>query len=499
MVVDHAAAARESHTLPPEKGLANTPVLLADALVAALGASEVSSWLDPCAGSGRLVEAAVRAGASPATILAIDLQPTSSALEELGVKQLPCTDFLEWSQRSDRRFDRIIANPPFVRLSELEASLRARAMEVTTNGVEVLRTANYWVPFLVAAIGLLKPGGSLGYILPAAWEYADYASELRDWCSESFGELDVHRVTAPMFEEVSDGCVMLIAKGFGRRSVRAPRLINHGNLRALAEAVTTPELRFATLGVVRESDSPLPEDQVRLGEVARIGIGAVIGDVRFFLLNESKRTELGLPRSSVRPILSKARHIVAAEITTKTWTELMRDEERIWLFDPLESDLSHPRVSNYLGLPSDDGGCRKEALHIRNRTPWYRVQIPSRFDGFVTGMSQTMPWIAMNHMPRLTASNTLYGVRFLEVDDPEERAGWCLSMLSSATAASRESLVRIYPQGLRKLEPRDFARLAVHRPRTVTGARARYREAIQLILAGQAMDAQALADDWLRL
>ena len=35
--------------------------------------------------------------------------------------------------------------------------------------------ANYWVPFLVAGMRLLKPGGSLAYILPAAWEYANYA------------------------------------------------------------------------------------------------------------------------------------------------------------------------------------------------------------------------------------------------------------------------------------------------------------------------------------
>ena len=56
--------------------------------------------------------------------------------------------------------------------------------------------------FLIAGMRLLKPGGSLAYVLPAAYEYANYARALREVCEASFYELDVHRVSVPMFDKV---------------------------------------------------------------------------------------------------------------------------------------------------------------------------------------------------------------------------------------------------------------------------------------------------------
>ena len=489
--------AQAVRTRPPDKATAETPEPLAESLVAALDVESASSWLDPCAGPGRLVSAALRAGVPTSAILAVDLQSRLPGLEGLGIETILGTDFIVWAHSTDRRFDRIIANPPFVRLSALDQTLRSPASHVRLNGVEIPRKGNYWMPFLLASMRLLNPGGALGFVLPASWEYADYASKLREMCAHAFGEVDVHRVTQPMFSDVADGCVMLVARRFGVHPVRAVRVIRHGSLAALREAILAADFRAAATGVTRESHQVLSENHIRLGDIAHTSIGAVTGDARFFLLNEHRRLQLGLPLSSVRPILSKARHIVASEITAQIWARLLREGHRVWLFDPPVSDLTHSRVRDYLELSVANGGCRMDAAQIGKRTPWYNVSIPGIFDGFVTGMSQEMPWIALNCMRGLTVSNTLYGVRFLHAPDPNERAAWCLSMLSSATAESRARLVREYPQGLLKLEPRDMARLAVPRPGTTAGARELYYEATNLLMSGASDEARALVDAWI--
>ena len=481
---------------PPAKGMGDTPELLADTLIRAVGVADADSWLDPSAGSGQLVRAALRAGVPSKSILAIDLQTQLPSLERLGVKSLLGTDFLHWAQQTGRRFDRVVANPPFVRLSQLEEALLRPALETRLNGINITAIANYWVAFLIAGMRLLKPDGSLAYVLPAAWEYADYASSVRSLCAESFQELDVHRVATPMFDGISDGCVLLVGRGFGRRPHREPQVIRHTSLPVLNRAVCTNEFP-AAIGRMREHDPSLPEGQIHFGKIARIGIGAVTGDARFFLFNEARRRHLRLPRSAVRPVLSKARHLISSEIDDDTWARLLATGNRVWLFDPSESDLSHPAVQTYLTLTAEDGGCRRDAAKVRLRYPWYRVHIPDRFDGFVTGMSQSMPWVALNRMPNLTASNTLYGVRFPRIKSIEEQAAWCLSILSSTTVKSRAELAREYPQGLLKLEPSDIARLAVRRPITTTGTRELYRKATELIRTGQPRAAQALADDWL--
>ena len=482
---------------PPPKGMADTPELLADAAIRVVGLTGATSWLDPSAGSGQLIKAALRAGVSADAILAVDLQTKLPALERLGVESLLGTDFLQWARKTERRFDRVIANPPFVRLRELHEALFRPAIETRLDGVSIPAMANYWVAFMVAGMRLLGPGGSLAYILPAAWEYADYASALRNLCEDSFEELDVHRVSMPMFDEVNDGSVLLVGRGFGKRPSRQAQVIRHPTLMALNQAVCADDTRHTVVSEMRQQEASLQDDQVRVGQIAQIGIGAVTGDAHYFLLNEAQRIELGLPKSVVRPILSKAAHIIKSEIDRGAWVSLLKGGKRVWLFDPSEADILEPSVRDYLDLAVEDGGCRRVATKIKNREPWYRVPVPEAFDGFATGMSHNIPWIALNRMPGLTASNTLYGVRFLSVRSIDEQAAWCLSMLSSATTQSRARLVREYPQGLWKLEPRDLAALPLRRPKTTDGARSLYRRAVDLIISGRREVAQAMVDDWL--
>ena len=286
--------------LPPVKGMADTPDLLADALVRAVNPAGTGSWLDPSAGSGQLVAAALRAGVSPEAILAIDLQSDLPPLSTLGVESLTGTDFLCWAQATDRRFDRVIANPPFVQLRELEEALLHPALEMQIDGFRVPATANYWVAFLVAGMRLLKPGGSLAYILPAAWEYANYAIPLRNICESLFGELDVHRVSVPMFETVADGSVLLVGRGFGQRPRRRTHIFRHSTLSELNRVVCDSDSpKTSSAMCSREFD--LPADHVEFGDIANIRVGAVTGDASYFLLNEAQRLT-----SSTAPLRRKA-------------------------------------------------------------------------------------------------------------------------------------------------------------------------------------------------
>ena len=481
---------------PPDEGMADTPEILADATIRAVGLSGAFSWLDPCAGSGQLVKAALRAGVSSCAIFAVDLRTQLPALGRLGVESLLGTDFIHWAQNTDRRFDRVIANPPFVRLSRLHKSLLSPVLDARWDGIRIPATANYWVAFLIAGMKLLRRGGAMSYILPAAWEYADYASPLREACATYFRELDVHRVSEPMFDGVEDGSVLLVGRGFGEQPARDATVFRHASLTALSTAFSTKN-SHRNVGRMRRYDLPIENDQVRMGQIAEVKIGAVTGDAHFFLLTERQRLALGLPLSAVRPILSKSDQIVKSEIDCGTWLDLLEAGKRVWLLDPTENPLEDPAVRAYLNLDIENGGCHRFAAKIRNRDPWYRIPQPPRFDGFVSGMSQVAPWVMLNRMPGLTISNTLYGVSFPNIKSVDEQAAWCLSMLSSTTTRSRYQLVREYPQGLLKLEPRDFANLVVRQPIKTEDARELYCEAVRLIASRRHADARSMVDDWL--
>ena len=491
----------ESHPTgsPPIKGMAYTPTVLADIAVRLMDVEGAQSWLDPSAGSGQLVRSILRTGTSPRCILAVDLQTDLPQLQSLGTECLLGTDFLAWAQQTKRRFDRVIANPPYVPLSELEAALAQAAMGVKDGQTSMTLGANYWVAFLLASLKLLNVGGALAYILPAAWEYADYADPIRRLCEASFRELDIHRVLKPMFDEVEDGSILLVGRGYREQQSRPARVRRYASLADLATSSKNKEIPQGVGGQLRGQQIPTQDGEVFWGDIATIQIGAVAGDANYFLITEARRTELDLPLTAVRPILTKARHIIASEIGQAVWKRLLANGQRVWLFAPGENDLQDPIVLAYLEKEEQHGGCNREALKVRNRHPWYLVDIPRRFDGFLSGMSHNFSWVALNRMRNLTASNTLYGIRFRHPMSVDEQSAWCLSLLSSRTEESRAQWVRQYPQGLHKLEPGDMAKLIVQRPKAVDGARSKYRQVVALIQSGKHAEAQTTVDRWLHL
>src|SRR5207302_2241590 len=107
----------------------------------------------------------------------------------------------------------------------------------------------------------------------------------------------------------------------------------------------------------------------RLQDVITVSIGAVTGDVGFFLLTEAARQKLHIPRAAVVPAVTRARDLVGAELDPLQWRRLLSAGERVWLFRPQESALSHRAVRAYMTLGAENGGCNREAFKIANREP----------------------------------------------------------------------------------------------------------------------------------
>ena len=89
---------------PPAKGMADTPAILADTLVRAVGPSRGSTWLDPSAGGGQLARAAIRAGVSAEKIVAVDLRTDLPELAAIGVESVLGIDFLRWANLTHPSF-----------------------------------------------------------------------------------------------------------------------------------------------------------------------------------------------------------------------------------------------------------------------------------------------------------------------------------------------------------------------------------------------------------
>ena len=114
-------------------------------------------------------------------------------------------------------------------------------------------------------------------------------------------------------------------------------------------------------------------------------------------------------------------------------------------------------------------------------------------------MTQSGPWLCLNQMVGLHATNTLYTFTFNKKLTFEQKAAWALSFLSRHTFQTMTSKGRNYASRLRKYEPGDLLSLPIIGPKRFKGAAKQYVLAIRSLLKGDAPKARKIADNFLGL
>jgi adenine-specific DNA-methyltransferase len=478
--------------LPPPACKVYTPPRLAEAMVHALEPAPLDLWLDPCMGPGAFIASLREKGVHKVRIVGIDIEPLRGMQDE-GATTIRGVDFFTWCASTKRRFTKIIANPPYVAIRKLHPHLQKSLLSYApeTDRSFALRS-NYWCAFLSASLRVLDQNGNLAFVLPAAWEYALYAADVRQAIYQNFQSVEVHRCLEPLFPDVREGCVVLLAKGYGKTPARAVRA-DHNTALALIAALTQGGCQVQPLS--QPLPRPLEGAFIPFSDLYNINIGCVTGDVNYFLLTESDRIDHKLPLEAVRPIVSKARHLSAARITKAEWQRLHGRDERVWLFHPDAKTLHLPAVREYIRYGK--GICNLEGYKLKHRDPWYIVPDIKTGVGFLSGMTKLGPWISFRSMRGLSATNTLYVLTPRTVMCAEERSAWALSLLSTPSRRQFHELARRYPDGLAKLEPHDLYSLRLPPPVRTHDAIGHYQRAIQFLVSDRVAQAVEIADSYI--
>ncbi|MET1503441.1 N-6 DNA methylase [Burkholderia sola] len=448
-----------------------------------------------CAAARRYAELGARSATIAGKLTGVEIIPAEAAhakealrakLGEHADHVVQTSDFFSWwMNNGEPSFDAVIGNPPFIRYQTFPEPHRSMAMALMAeNGLSPNRLTNIWVPFVVAAVAGLRPGGRLAMVLPAELLQVTYAAQLRSFLTDRFDRIDIVACNELFFKKAEQEVVLLLADGrlpaaseanpcrvtmteagavadiIGRSPeallVNAqPKTIRHDSEKWLKYFLTEREISF--MRELRTSDVT-----TSLSTHASVDVGVVTGKNEFFVLTSEQVEELGLAEYTA-PLVSRSMHLKGARVGKRDWQAMSASGDRVHLLHlkPIRGTKPTGALARYIRHGEEHEVHTGYKCSIRE--PWYEVPSVWVPDGFLFRQIYDFPRVVLNQAGA-TSTDTIHRMR-AKTSTPERVIANTYSWL---TAASAEIEGRSYGGGVLELEPTEAERLLV--PAILNGA-----------------------------
>ena len=479
---------KEDESATKLRGGYYTPPEIADLLLRWVLAISPGRLLEPSCGDGVFLAALVRRGAMAADtgVTAFEIDPAEAAKARdvsLPGSVVHTCDFLGWSAErlaGAPLFDAVVGNPPFIRYQYLDPGAQEVAARIfRAFGLPFTRHTNAWVPFVIASLALLRPGGRLAMVLPAELLHVLHAQPLRTFLSARCSRVLVFDPQELWFEGTLQGAVLVLAEtrtgpasrgeGVAIVPTRGAALLRQepDEVFGAAAYVNGPALAGKWMpALLSRRERDLLEEAARrpavrrLGELAEVDIGIVTGANKFFLVPDAVVERHGLAPWAF-PMFGRSEHVPGV-----VYDEAVHAANRraglpghfLW-FDG-GGDLPG-RVRAYLAAGEAAGLPRRYKCRIRQ--PWYRVPSVYATPVGMLKRSHHFPRLIRNRLGAFT-TDTAYRLR-----PRVEPDALVASFVNSLTALCAELEGRHYGGGVLELVPSEIEKLLVPFPAAASG------------------------------
>jgi len=469
------------------RGAFFTPTDLAEFLADWSVRSPKDHILEPSCGEASLLLAAgrkLKALGGKTVLEGLDVHEPSieaakSILRENGLRaQLRVANFFD--EPAAPRFDVVIGNPPYIRYQSFTGKDRAKAQRAAlAQGVRLTGLANAWAAFVVHASSLLRKGGRLALVLPAALLSVNYAAPVRRFLLERFASVRLVMFEERVFPEVLEEVILLLAEGEGGTSqFDLFQLRDVEELLALKPASQEHSRPWTpTDADDKWTEALLPAEAARiygdltngvifdeLSDWGEIDLGMVTGNNDFFTLTKADVARLGLKKAELMRISPPgSRHLRGLAFTESVFREMAEDDARVYLFYP---DKAKPSDAAQRYIREGEKLKVHEAYKCAVRSPWWRVPAVRVPDLFFTYMNHDMPRLVANEA-KAAHLNSVHGVTLKPARLDLGAELLPIAMLNSVTKLGAELVGRSYGGGILKVEPKEAARLPIPSPATL--------------------------------
>jgi adenine-specific DNA-methyltransferase len=416
--------------------------------------------------------------AAKATLLAKDVGLAASKIHAL--------DFLSWAIEKagfgllphDTLFDAVVGNPPFVRYQYLPAPFQVKAEQIfRALELPFTKHTNAWVPFILASMRMLRPGGRLAMVVPAEIIHVMHAQSLRSYLGRECRRLVIVDPEELWFAGTLQGAVLLlaekrtdqhdIAEGIAIYPVRDREFLRETPARIFAapQSINGKTVAGKWTRALLDQETGELIDEVgghssvhRFAEVADVDVGIVTGANKFFLVTNDVVSKHGL-EPWAHPMFGRSEHcpgIIYDANQHAANAKAGNPTNFLWFCD--DEPLKHKKSKSYI-----EAG-EAVALHTRYkcriRSPWFKVPSVYATEIGMLKRSHDLPRLILNKV-RAYTTDTAYRIRTLNGASAEHLVG---CFYNGLTALSAELEGRHYGGGVLELVPSEIEKLALPLP-----------------------------------
>lgn len=476
---------KENESAQKLRGGYYTPEALAQYLSEWVAEIDPQKVLEPSCGDGIFLTCLARLLRAGAEITGIELEEGEAAtarsrcLSNTGLQaNIVCADFLEWHLdpgNALEKFDAVVGNPPFIRYQYLEKKDQTFSeMIFASHRLKFTKHTNAWVPFVIASVAMLRPGGRLAMVLPAEILHVLHADSLRCFLGKECSKITIIDPEDLWFSGVLQGAVLLLAEKKKRLSdhpvglgiVRTAGTAFLGRtLEEHQRAVTylngkTVEGKW-TRALLDPSERLLLERAAqnenvhRFEDVAKVDVGIVTGANKFFLVPRSVTEKYKL-QDWAYPMFGRSEHCpgVIYDQDQHSANEAANLPSDFLWFNVTEKLELDRHAKRYVASGEQEGLHTRYKCRIRE--PWFRVPSVYATEVGMLKRCHDLPRLIYNSVGAYT-TDTAYRITSNSVS-PKRLVG---SFVNSLTALSAELEGRHYGGGVLELVPSEIERLMV--------------------------------------
>ena len=373
-------------------------------------------------------------------------------------------DFHRFCLDTDKRFNLVVGNPPFIRYQYYNPEQQKLADEIFKRSkLKRTKLTNAWVTFVVGCSQLLTETGKMGFVIPSELLMVKYAQQLRQYLAKNFNKINIISFENLVFEEIQQEVVLLLCE----KNSTDEHLIEHIEVKDADGLLSLDphRLKFPTKKIDFHTDKWtyyfLEKEELDLLEkvkcnmpsiatYANVEVGITTGANDYFTIPKSI-VDLYNLEEYARPMVGRSVQVNSLCFTNKDWQTTVDSEAKAHLlvFPSGVKKNGNDGVRAYIENGEKEGVNKGYKTGIRDE--WYIIPSIKLSDALFLRRNNQYPKFVLNEAKAYT-TDTMHRVF---IKEGVNKKAFVASYYNSLSFTFAEILGRNFGGGCLELMPSE--------------------------------------------